>query len=276
MKIISVLSVFLVMTATVQAQLTVSSNGNVFVQRDSMTSNATLSVGMMPGATARNYDSYKMGIRTYSYNTVPSGKSVGIFGEAGHNYPTNDSYSIGVWGMGGGALPGRNYGVLGSIHTGQVGAGIYGTNRDDSYFTIIGNFAGYFYGPVHIVGSVYSTVGFSSPADMRLNENVENLADKGSTLEGLSTLNVLEYNLRLPQEGKERDKRRHYGLSADELKKIFPDLVTKEQDGTLAVNYVELVPILIRCIQELRDEIYELRSKEAKRDIDVEKMIVAK
>ena len=94
MKIISVLSVFLVMTVTVQAQLTVSSNGNVFVQRDSMTSNAALSVGMMPGVTLQSYDTFKMGIRTYSYNSASSGKDIGVFGEAGNAYPTNDNYSI--------------------------------------------------------------------------------------------------------------------------------------------------------------------------------------
>ena len=94
MKKIIILFVFFVTTAAVQAQLTVSSNGNVFVQRDSMTSNAALSVGMMPGVTLQSYDTCKMGIRTYSYNSASSGKDIGVFGEASNAYPTNDNYSI--------------------------------------------------------------------------------------------------------------------------------------------------------------------------------------
>jgi hypothetical protein len=52
---------------------------------------------------------------------------------------------------------------------------------------------------------------------------------------------------------------RHYGLSAQELQNIYPDLVRKDADGTLGINYVELVPILIRSIQELKEELDAVR-----------------
>ena len=53
----------------------------------------------------------------------------------------------------------------------------------------------------------------------------------------------------------------HYGLIAQELQTIYPNLVEKGQDGYLSVNYVELIPILIRAIQELKQEVDELSAK---------------
>ena len=53
--------------------------------------------------------------------------------------------------------------------------------------------------------------------------------------------------------------RRHFGIDAEELRNIYPDLVLEGQDGYLSVNYVELVPILIRSIQELKQELDEVK-----------------
>ena len=52
---------------------------------------------------------------------------------------------------------------------------------------------------------------------------------------------------------------RHYGLIAQELQELYPDLVHEGQDGYLGVNYVELVPVLIRAIQELKQQVDELQ-----------------
>ena len=54
-------------------------------------------------------------------------------------------------------------------------------------------------------------------------------------------------------------KQLHYGLIAQELQEIYPDLVIEGQDGYLGVNYVELVPILIRSIQELKQELDDVK-----------------
>lgn len=50
-------------------------------------------------------------------------------------------------------------------------------------------------------------------------------------------------------------KNKHYGLIAQELQKIYPDLVVESQDGYLAVNYLEIIPLLIRSVQELKAEL---------------------
>ena len=50
-------------------------------------------------------------------------------------------------------------------------------------------------------------------------------------------------------------KNKHYGLIAQELQEIYPDLVVESEDGYLAVNYMEIIPLLIRSVQELKIEL---------------------
>lgn len=52
---------------------------------------------------------------------------------------------------------------------------------------------------------------------------------------------------------------KHYGLIAQELQEIYPNLVTEGQDGYLAINYTEIIPLLIRSVQELKSEVNTLR-----------------
>ena len=63
---------------------------------------------------------------------------------------------------------------------------------------------------------------------------------------------------------------RHFGLSAQELQTIYPNLVYEGQDGYLSVNYIELVPVLIRSIQELQQEIESLKMYQRIGTTDIE------
>ena len=56
--------------------------------------------------------------------------------------------------------------------------------------------------------------------------------------------------------------RRHFGVDARELQKVYPDLVLEAPDGYLSVNYLEMVPLVIRSIQELKEEIDELKESD--------------
>lgn len=58
-------------------------------------------------------------------------------------------------------------------------------------------------------------------------------------------------------------KNKHYGLIAQELQKIYPDLVVESQDGYLAVNYLEIIPLLIRSVQELKAELDATKGDDA-------------
>jgi hypothetical protein len=47
---------------------------------------------------------------------------------------------------------------------------------------------------------------------------------------------------------------------AQELEGLLPELVHPIYDKYKAVDYVQIVPILIQAIKELKQEVYELRS----------------
>lgn len=56
------------------------------------------------------------------------------------------------------------------------------------------------------------------------------------------------------------DNRLHYGLIAQEVQKVLPDLVDDHFDGSLSMNYMELIPLLISEVQKLRKEVDTIRS----------------
>ena len=275
------LCLFLIGTAlTASAQLKVANGGTIYMRGDSVYGRTNVSIGHKTDSMTNISNSHFTGLRSLLYNDLSTGHAIGVYGEARQSVPNSHYSSMGMWGIGTGAYTGHNIGVAGTLRTGSKGAGIYGTNQDGAFFGLGSGLAGYFYGRVHVEGLVYSTVGFVSPSDMRLKYNVVTIADKerrtGSTLDRLASLDVLEYNLRTPrqdaisampesQRPKGEDPNpdiRHYGVSAQELQKIFPDLVYEDEEGYLSVNYVELVPLLLRSMQELKAEVDELKGKE--------------
>jgi len=54
-----------------------------------------------------------------------------------------------------------------------------------------------------------------------------------------------------------------YGLAADQLKSVYPELVYEDQNGNVSINYIEMVPLLVQSINELKSDIDELKSENA-------------
>jgi hypothetical protein len=124
------------------------------------------------------------------------------------------------------------------------------------------NYAGYFSGPV------FSTSSFVT-SDRKLKSNIEpieNALGEISLLKPKSyTFNTEKYpHMNLPTG-------QHMGLMAEELEKIYPDLVREnnsiiteenpEQINFKVVNYLELIPLLVKGIQEQQSTIEGLQNK---------------
>jgi len=56
-------------------------------------------------------------------------------------------------------------------------------------------------------------------------------------------------------------KGKDYGVIAQEIEKVLPELVTTKENGYKAVKYDKLVSLLIEGIKELSSEIRELKEK---------------
>ena len=93
-------------------------------------------------------------------------------------------------------------------------------------------------------------------SDERLKDNIkpiENPLDKISQISG----NTFDWN----SEKQNIYNGKDYGVIAQEIQKVMPELVDTRDNGYLAVKYDKIVPLLIESIKELKKEIEELKSK---------------
>lgn len=262
----------------IHSQFRIYQDNKVGVNRTLQNSGAALSVGN--GNLPQNY---AIGLQS---DTEANGTDfyIAVRGYVNGMENSWQGRAIGVTGLAGNSTSGYNYGVLGTIIGAQNGAGIFGTLHSSVGLNVRGRYAGYFDGPTYFSDAM-TAKSIYTLSDIRLKEKVVSLSDlpkeQHSALENVERMNVIEYNLKpairlenadtasssvptLPNTISAEKAKRHYGLSAQELQKIYPDLVYEGQDGYLAINYIELVPILIRSIQELKQEINEIRSESAK------------
>ena len=83
-------------------------------------------------------------------------------------------------------------------------------------------------------------------SDARIKRNVKPLG-KEACLDVIDQLEPKQYNFI-------NQPKQRYGLIAQEMEKVLPELVNTTQ-GSKSVNYVELVPFLIGSIKELKEQI---------------------
>lgn len=272
MKRFILASIAFITCSTLSAQLSVSNSGKVSIKATGNQIPTMLAIG----TSTESYSSFKFASAVHLLPNTSS-FTVGLYANSAATTAHSYGRSFGTYSIGGNASNGYNYGVAGTINGSNYGAGILGSSVNYIGY-VPGLYAGYFIGDTHVNGTLTAT-NVVTPSDIRLKTNITNISNTGQTLENLMKINVLSYNYKkreLPEA--ERDtiqeatlrafdkkseadaKERHFGVSAQELQEIFPELVKEGQDGYLGVNYVELVPILIQAIQELKAEVEELRN----------------
>jgi len=185
------------------------------------------------------------------YNNYPISRFVGVFGKAAKSYVLSPKFSAGVAGMvhyyGGAAV----YGGIGSTMDMQLPSTL-----------VEGAYAGYFDGSVKVNGTLTATV-VSTTSDERSKENIKEVAS--SLAESIQLLKPVSYTLKQDSlwkydiEAKELQGV-HYGLIAQDVQKILPELVY-ERGEQLSINYTELIPLLIKTVQDLSAELKELKSQ---------------
>ena len=90
-------------------------------------------------------------------------------------------------------------------------------------------------------------------SDARLKSNIVTL---GPTLISLMQLDAKRYTMKADKEQKQK-----IGLLAQEVQKVFPELVSEDKNGMLAVNYQALVPVLINALKEQEGNYNELEKE---------------
>ena len=127
---------------------------------------------------------------------------------------------------------------------------------------------------------------FLVTSDARLKEEIEPLEN---SLDALSSLSGVSYRLKpgktpdyaidpeterlLEMDGRKSDNdlfaryyaeeaqgERQYGFIAQEVQKIFPDLVHTGADGYMSVDYIGVIPLLVNAIQKLRGRLEKMEN----------------
>ena len=94
---------------------------------------------------------------------------------------------------------------------------------------------------------------FNATSDYRVKENVQTISGGIYTIDNLRPVS---YVLKGSQEP-------HVGFIAHELQEHIPTAVRGEKDGETmqSVNYSELIPILVKEIQDLKQEVHSLKQQ---------------
>jgi hypothetical protein len=108
--------------------------------------------------------------------------------------------------------------------------------------------------PVYINTDLYVNGSIFNPSDAILKKDIQNVSRE--KMDNLLNLNAVSYKLKEDLNSKE-----HFGFIAQEVEKIYPELVKNSEMGYKTVNYIELIPILVSKIQDLNKEIQELKEK---------------
>jgi hypothetical protein len=142
----------------------------------------------------------------------------------------------------------KNGSISNAVHINSA----WGGTDSDTYATwMLSNYSGVFWCASHIYSEADVYAYYSS--DPLLKENkalIKNPLDKISKLGG--------YTFDWKESAKEHGGHltgHDYGVMADEVEDIFPEMVQTRGDGIRAVKYEKLIPVLIEAVKELKGEL---------------------
>lgn len=173
----------------------------------------------------------------------------GIKVDASSSSPLGYGSSYGIWVKAGNIKVnnGNNYGICASIVNGDKGIAVFGsTGAHPNGISDTVAWAGYFDGKVNVTQSIRAS-SYLTGSDYRLKENIKSFTL--NSLDRIMNMNVITYNLKQIEVDAgdsashylfEPDSpvltKTHFGLIAQELQEIYPELVYEDGNGYLSVN----------------------------------------
>ena len=245
----------LTMSIVANAQLKVQSTGKVVIADTTATSpSAALTVGPAPSVSG------KVGVNAATSGT--SQVNTAIYGSAMNNggmQIQHNAVNYGVRGFAGSNQ--TNIGVQGAISASSDGAGVYGSTSTTNGVGILGGrYAGYFNGDLHADKAITGDLSNQYDSKTSLLTTVGNVLDD---LDGISVkiygAGMVPFPLNNPDETDGRaaleDFSNHYMMEVSSVANVFPSLVKTNGQGRQYVNYTELIPLLLKAIQELKAQV---------------------
>lgn len=125
------------------------------------------------------------------------------------------------------------------LSTSNLGEGALAINRNNSNFNL------------DVGGNARNTTGSWTTSDERFKKNIEAMP---VVSQSIMQLKGLTYQMRQEKIGSvdltNDDGQLHFGFLAQDVEKVFPDLVKMDQEGFLALRYEGLIPVLVEGFKE--------------------------
>ena len=113
-----------------------------------------------------------------------------------------------------------------------------------------------------VYGSALASGGLWTNSDKRLKTNISNIKNP---LEKLVQINGVKYNYLkndlTKQYGLDEETGEVFGFIAQDLEKVFPEMVKIDENGLYAVNYTMMVPVLVEALKTQNAQISELQNR---------------
>lgn len=104
---------------------------------------------------------------------------------------------------------------------------------------------------LNVNGETHCTLGFWSSSDKRFKKDIQKLED---ALSKLQAIDGMSYAFKKQKFGEidftDSKDRVEYGFLAQDVEKVFPELVRKDEAGYYAVNYDGFIPVLVEALKE--------------------------
>lgn len=115
-------------------------------------------------------------------------------------------------------------------------------------------------GSLIVQGTIQATDDITAfyTSDKTLKTNIVNITN---ALEKVTKINGITFDWN--HEAVERHNKigREAGVIAQEVEQVLPEVVAVREDGTKAVRYEKLIPLLIEAVKDLNKKVQELESK---------------
>ena len=132
-------------------------------------------------------------------------------------------------------------------------------------------------GNLDVIGSICYTSGIGACSDIRYKQNITEL---NNSLANVLKIKGVNYFWRVDEFPQNKfNKEQQIGFIAQDIEKIYPEIVFTDKDGYKSVDYSRLTPVLVEAIKEqnkqnenLQKLVFELKDivEKTKKQIDVQ------
>lgn len=154
-------------------------------------------------------------------------------------------------------------GLPGETPWNEIGTTLYYTGGEVGIGTDSPNCA------LDVSGDICSN-GIALSSDVRYKKNIEGMT---GVLTKVLSLSGVVYDFKVEEfPNKKFTDKKQIGFIAQDLEKVFPELVSTNANGYKAVDYSKLTPILVEALKEMQAQIEDLESENASLKADKTQM----